>query len=243
MIEAKTIEKIITNIARIKTATRETANSGLQLAKHAADYIAQHPAIIWALLGITLGTLTAVAIYKIHKTHKTYIRDALVATTLLATTIIAITGNTNTENIETGAYLQNQETTSHNTLQAAANYAGYETHARCLVIYWKGKLIKWDKNWLIWIKNNSTDTTTTIENIQIEPAYPWIKKTWSAAGPLGLIHKTTLGPGEKAYIWMQVDFTKAPKHGDYKLNVTVTISGENVTETVKHCVIIQLKKP
>jgi len=223
MIEAKTIEEIIRNIAQIKTAARETANSGLQLAKHAADYIAQHPVLIWGSVIFAVTVLIGVTLYK--KIHRKVSRSTILAVTLLTATLAGTLPGMN-------AYFTDQETASRNTIQTATILFHYSTGGHNNAVAYGGPH---QNRSLVWIKNDETDKTLVIESISlIHPTFQqsWIEKMWTSPqhsqASEGKPRNATIGPGEKRWIWMRIDHSSAT-HGQYdNPTVRLTVNGSTI---------------
>jgi len=218
MIEA--IEEIVTRTLSIGVALKKLAFTGLRLAKDAEEYVAAHPILVSGPLAAAVMILIGVAIYKgMHRKS----RSIILAVSLLAVSLAGTIPEMN-------AYFSDRETSSGNVIQAATIFYQYSTGGYNNAVTYEEQN---QKRSLVWIQNDETSSCLVIEDIELaQPTafQPWIQEMWASPQQAseGEPHNATIGPGEKRWIWMRIDYASATC-GEYgNPVVTRTVNGSTI---------------
>ena len=223
MIEAiGAIEEIVTRTLSIGVALKKLAFTGLRLAKDAEEYVAAHPILVSGPLAAAVMILIGVAIYKgMHRKS----RSIILAVSLLAVSLAGTIPEMN-------AYFSDRETSSGNVIQAATIFYQYSTGGYNNAVTYEEQN---QKRSLVWIQNDETSFCLVIDNIQlIHPSFQetWIGEMWASPqhsqASEGKLKNATIGPGEKRWIWMRIDYASATC-GEYgNPVVTLTVNGSTI---------------
>ena len=214
---------------------KELAAKGLRLAERAEGYVAGHPLLIWGLLALAVCVLAGVAVYK--GMHRKVTKNTVLTAILMAGTLAGTLPGMN-------AYFTDQATSSVNVIQAASILYHYTTGGQNNAVTYEEQH---QSRSMVWIKNNETSKVLVIQNIQLIHLtfqQAWIEEIWASPqhsqASEGKPRNATIGPGEKRWIWMRIDYASATRGQYDNATVRLTVNGSTIDIQFKKIIVARL---